>query len=174
MPADQTPHVALTHGERLRRAAYAATAIAGAVLALAVAVRLGHGAEDGPRLSTYDIWVTLAGLAGGFVGLRLTEHLFGHPGAWGFLRAAGGLVLICVTAPVVAGSLALPLYGTMFGPFMFGTTLFAVPLLGLIWAGTLLAVHLCLAPWRRERDSVFAKPDRRAALRAPRGSSGSL
>ena len=172
MPADQTQRVALTQGERLRRAAYAVTAIAGALLALAVAVRLGHGQDDGARLSTYDIWVTLAGLAGGFVGLRLTEHLFGHPGAWGVLRAMGGLVLICFTAPIVAGSLALPLYGTMFGPFMFGTTLFAVPLLGLIWAGTLLAVHLCLGPWRRERDSVFAKPDRRAALRARRGNSG--
>ncbi len=175
MPADLTQRVALTQGERLRRAAYAATAIAGALLALAVAVRLGHGRSDGVYLSTYDIWVTLAGLAGGFVGLRLTEHLFGHPGAWGLLRAIGGLVLICFTAPIVAGSLALPLYGTMFGPFMFGTTVFAVPLLGLIWAGTLLAVHLCLAPWRRERDSLFAEPDprdRRSALRSRRGNSG--
>jgi hypothetical protein len=75
------------------------------------------------------------------------------------IRAVGGIVLICFTAPIVAGSLALPLYGTMFGPFMFGTTIVAVPLLGLIWAFTLLAVHLCLAPWRRERDSVFTAPE---------------
>ncbi len=90
MPVDQTQRVAMTQGERLRRAAYAVTAIAGALLALAVAVRLGHGQDDGFHLSKYDIWVTLAGLAGGFVGLRLTEHLFGHPGAWGLLRAIGG------------------------------------------------------------------------------------
>jgi hypothetical protein len=170
--------VAISQGEVLRRAAYAATAAAGALLALAVAVRLGH-AQDGIRgFSTYDLWVTLAGLAGGFAGLRFTEHFFGHPGAWGVLRAIGGIILICFTAPIIAGSLALPLYGTMFGPFMFGTTIFAVPLLGLIWAGTLLAVHLCLAPWRRERDSVFAVPTpdprrHKAGLRSRRGNSGS-
>jgi hypothetical protein len=175
MPADPQPVLTLSQGERLRRTAYAVTAVIGAVLALAVAVRLGHGDEPEWTLSTYDVWVTLAGFAGGFVGLRLTEHLFGHPGWRGALRALGGIVLICLTTPIVAGSLALPLYGTMFGPFMFGTTLFAVPLLGLIWAGTLLAVHFCLAPWRRERESLFRPVVRRqaAGFRARPESSGS-
>jgi len=175
MPADQQTRLTLTQGERLRRTAYAATAAIGAVLALAVAVRLGHGGEPGWHVTTYDLWVTFAGFAGGFVGLRLTEHMFGHPGLRGVLRALWGIVLICLTSPIVAGSLALPLYGTMFGPFMFGTTLMAVPLLGLIWAGTLLAVHFCLADWRRERDSLF-RPVMRgpaAGLMARRGSSGS-
>lgn len=168
--SERKTRVALSQGQALRRAAYAVMATAGALLALAVVVRLGH-TQDGVRgISTYDVWVTVAGIAGGFAGLRLTEHLFGHPGAWGALRALGGIVMICVTAPVIAGSLALPLYGTMFGPFMLGTTLVAVPLLGLIWAGTLLAVHLCLTPWRRERDSVFSVPDPRLTPR--RGSSG--
>jgi hypothetical protein len=171
MPTQPTIRIALSQGQTLRRAAYAVTAAAGALLALAVVVRLGHPQDGVGGLTTYDVWVTLAGFAGGFAGLRLTEHLFGHPGAWGVLRAMGGIVMICVTAPVIAGSLALPLYGTMFGPFMFGTTLVAVPLLGLIWAGTLLAVHLCLAPWRRERDSVFTMRDARLTVR--RGSSGS-
>jgi hypothetical protein len=152
------PRASITTGERLRRAAYAVTAAAGALLALAAALRLGPGPAGADGFSRYNLWVSLAGLAGGFVGLRVTEHLFGHPGAWGALRAIGGIALICFTAPVVAGSLALPLYGTMFGPFMFGTTIVAVPLLGLLWAVTLLAVHLCLGPWRRERDSLFVEP----------------
>lgn len=175
MPADPIPRPTLTQGERLRRAAYAGTAVIGAVLALAVAVRLGHGESPGWTITTYDLWVTLAGFAGGFVGLRLTEHMFGHPGLRGALRALGGIVLICLSSPIVAGSLALPLYGTMFGPFMFGTTLLAVPLLGLIWAATLLAVHFCLAPWRRERESLFRPVLARGAgrLTARRGSSGS-
>jgi hypothetical protein len=170
MSANRPFRVALSQGQTLRRAAYAVTAAAGALLAFAVVVRLGHSQDSLLGVTPYDGWVMLAGFAGGFAGLRLTEHLFGHPGAWGVLRAIGGIVVICVTAPVIAGSLALPLYGTMFGPFMFGTTLLAVPLLGLIWAGTLLAVHLCLVPWRRERESVFTGSA--PGLRVRRGNSG--
>lgn len=177
MPSDFLPYETMSPGERLRRVAYAATAVAGALLALVVAVRLGHPADQGLWLSTYGVWVTLAGLAGGFVGLRLTEHLFGHPGLWGAVKALLGILLICLVAPVVAGSLALPLYGTMFGPFMFGTTIVAVPLLGLLWAATLLAAHMCLAPWRRERESVFLtlQTDSRSQTKVTprRGSYGS-
>jgi hypothetical protein len=185
MPIKSLLRPATTQGERFRQIAYAAVAVSGALLALAVTLRLGHKADTPFTLSTYHLWVTLAGLAGGFVGLRVTEHFFGHPGAWGVLRALGGIIIICLTAPVITGSLALPLYGTMFGPFMFGTTLVALPLLGIIWAVTLLAVHLCLAPWRRERDSLFTAPRRVTPGRAMpppippppftprRGSSGS-
>lgn len=175
MPLKSLLRPATTQGERYRQIAYAAVAISGALLALAVTLRLGHRGNAEQAVTTYHLWVTLAGLAGGFVGLRVTEHFFGHPGAWGMLRALAGIVLICLTAPVITGSLALPLYGTMFGPFMFGTTLVALPLLGIIWAVTLLAVHLCLAPWRRERDSLFTMPAAAASARITprRGSSGS-
>jgi hypothetical protein len=177
MPADFPTRPRLSRGERLRLTAYAATAVAGALLAVAVSLHLGQRDDPHVALTAYDLWVMFAGLAGGHAGLHLTERYFGHPGLRGALQALGGIVLICLAAPVIAGTLALPLYGTMFGPFMFGTTLAALPLLGILWAMTLLAVHLCLAPWRRERDSVFAAPSvapaRRAAPVTPRrGSSG--
>jgi hypothetical protein len=177
MPADSPTRPRLSQGERLRRIAYAATAICGALLALAVTLHLGQRDSAGFALTTYDLWVTVTGLAGGYAGLHVTEHYFGHPGLRGTLQALGGIVLICLAAPVIAGTLALPLYGTMFGPFMLGTTLAALPLLGLLWTMTLVAVHLCLTPWRRERDSVFVAPTapqgKAAGQFTPRrGSSG--
>ncbi|MCW1951376.1 MAG: hypothetical protein KIH44_008410, partial [Octadecabacter sp.] len=53
------------------------------------------------------------------------------------------------------GTLGLPLYGTMFGPFIVVVTLLGAPILAMLWAFTLLGIHILLASYQRERDSIF-------------------
>jgi len=51
--------------------------------------------------------------------------------------------------------MALPLYGTMFGPFTLFVSLFSAPLLALLWVNVLVGAHFLLAIWRTERDTIF-------------------
>lgn len=151
-----------TPGERQVAFAYLAVFLFGAVLSSLIVLRLGQGNFVFNGRWAYGMWICLSGGLGAGLALYLVRDRLGHPGMAGAVQAAMGMLAMCLAASLIGGTLALPLYGTMFGPFMLGVTFVASPLLALTWVLTLTAVHLVMLRWRTERNSIFD-----ARLRGP-------
>lgn len=144
-----------TPGERRALMAYAVIALAGAVAAFVVTLRLGRSGmlTGGPGL--YDLWVVVAGAAGAVAALWHLRDRFGLPGLAGAGQAALAALILTLGAAIVAGTLILPPWGTMFGPFLMLVSLVAVPILGLCWLAALAAAHLLHKTLRDERETIF-------------------
>lgn len=155
MSANFWRHGGLSEGEKRLVLAYVAVSLFGAVLAFCVVMRLGHGGILVRSMTSYEIWTCFAGAAGAGAGFFLSRHRFGYPGLRGAGTAFGGVLMVCFTGSLIAGTLALPLYGTMFGPFSLGVILASSPFLALLWIATLYVAHLMMIHWRVERDSIF-------------------
>ena len=145
----------LTQGEQSILLAFAGVAFCGGALALNVVMTLGGQAALLNPFDIYDYWVILSGIIGACAGLYLGRNWMGHKGARGFGAAIIGIIWISFLGALVGGSMALPLYGTMFGPFTLFVSLFSAPLLALLWVNVLVGAHFLLAIWRTERDTIF-------------------
>ena len=148
----------LTTGERRFVWALGGTCILGAILACVAVLRLHQAYPSSEHQLVYTSWTAVAGFvgaAGGFYSCY--ARWLGHPGPRGWISAVIGAVLVSGIGSVVAGSLILPIYGTMFGPLQLMTTMIAYPLLGVVWFGMLICAHGLLVPWRSERESIFAR-----------------
>ncbi len=143
-------------GERALAIALLATALFGAVVATIAVMRFDRGAVIGRPLSPYEIWIVASGAIGAAAGLYLWRHRIGHLGPRGAVRSLGGMVLVSVLGAVIAGTLALPLYGTMFGPFTLVVILASSPFAAMAWFVNQLAAHLLVQRFHAERDSIFA------------------
>lgn len=152
----------LTEGERSFVLAHLATAIFGAGVAFVAVMRIGQGAFFGEPMTAYDLWIITSGAIGGALGLYWNRHRMGQGGSAGAIQALGAIVLSNVTGAVICGTLALPLYGTMFGPFTLIMILVSSPLLTVIWLANQLAAHILLARFHAERDSIFVGRPRHA------------
>ncbi|MFT5630418.1 MAG: hypothetical protein ACI82I_001529 [Gammaproteobacteria bacterium] len=147
--------ITLTEGEQSILLAYFGVAFLGAVLALNVVTSLGgYDTVFHPFLS-YHWWMMISGGFGGCAGLYLGRNWMGLPGLRGVTFAILGAVWISFLGGLVGGTLALPLYGTMFGPFTLFVTLFSTPLLVTFWVCTLMAAHYFLMVWRDEQETIF-------------------
>jgi hypothetical protein len=155
----------LTEGERSFVLAHLATALFGAGAAFAAVMRMGQGAIFAAPLTAYDLWIVLSGAIGGALGLYLNRQRIGQAGSTGLIQAFGAIVMSNVTGAVICGTLALPLYGTMFGPFTLIMILIGSPLVSLIWLANQVAAHLLLAQYHAERDSIFVAAQTPASLK---------
>jgi hypothetical protein len=145
----------MTDGEQSILFALFAVAVFGACVAFSVVSQLGGGREIIRPLTGYDLWSIFAGASGSAIGLYLARSWFGHPGLHGIGQAAVGVLWVSFLGSIIGGTLALPFYGTMFGPFSVIVTMFGAPLLALFWVCTLLGAHVLVGKWRRERDTIF-------------------
>lgn len=150
--------LALTDGEQSLCLAYFSVGIFSAGLAFIVVNQLSGGAAVFRPLSAYDLWVIFAGAVGGCAGLFLGRRWMGHNGVLGFIRALVGMFIVSFLGALIGGTLALPLYGTMFGPFSLIVALIGAPQLAMFWGVILLSAHFLICVWRRERDTVFGAP----------------
>ncbi len=155
----------LTDGERRLAIALMCMALFGAAVGLVVAVRIGHGGVVTEGFGLYDLWVILSGAMGGAAGLWFMRHRMGQPGLRGLGLACTGVGAISLLGPLIGGTLALPLYGTMFGPFTLAVIFASAPMLGVLWLCFLAMVHVLMLDWTAERDSIFRSLD--AAVAAP-------
>jgi hypothetical protein len=135
--------------------AHSATALLGAVVALTAIVRMRQGEFFSEPMTAYSLWFILSGAIGGALGLYMHRHRMGQGGSYPAVQALGAIVLSNATGAVICGTLTLPLYGTMFGPFTLIMILVSSPVVSLIWLVNQLAVHLLLARFHAERDSIF-------------------
>ncbi|KPP92039.1 MAG: Uroporphyrinogen decarboxylase (URO-D) [Rhodobacteraceae bacterium HLUCCA08] len=144
-----------SEGERARALAYVIIALFGAGMAFLAVTQLNDRAFFDRGLTWYEGYIILCGALGGMAALFLSGDRMGQQGPGGTLRGIAGGIWVSFVGAVIGGSLALPLYGTMFGPFTLAVTLAGAPLLMMIWISNLVAVHLLLRIWQRERDSIF-------------------
>ncbi|TNY30865.1 hypothetical protein [Pelagovum pacificum] len=145
-----------TDGERARALAYLLVAVVGAWMSFVIVTNLDN--PDRPffqPLTGYETWQIAAGAIGAIVGLALSGELLGQSGRYGWKRAIWGGVFVSFVGALVAGTLVLPLFGTMFGPFSLFVALVGRPLLAVVWIAHLAGAHWLLRRWRQERDSIF-------------------
>jgi len=145
-----------SRGERARVLAGLVVAAGSAILCRIAVGRL----ENGPILPVvapgwYDLWILAAGVVGGLGGFYLVRESLGQPGPAGWPRAFFAALALGFSGSVIAGTLVLPIYGTMFGPLVLAVTLIDLPLLAVAWGGSLYGVHVLMRRWRAERDSIF-------------------
>lgn len=155
----------VTEGERCRALAFCAVALFGGGFAFLVVMRLNGERVLGAGLSWYELWVVISGTFGAAVALFLAGDRIGQPGLRGMIRMMPNMVWISFVGALIAGTLALPFYGTMFGPFILGVTLVGAPMLACLWFANLLAAHALLTVWHRERDSIFTMQRVTSAVR---------
>jgi hypothetical protein len=136
--------------------AYVSMALVGGFVATVVAARVGQGGFVLRSVTLYDIWLVVSGGLGGMGGLRLVRDRLGHPGLPGLWHSLIGAFYATFLAGLIGGSLALPLYGTMFGPFTLAVTLLGAPMLLVMWGVVFVIAHLQLREWQSERNSIFA------------------
>lgn len=159
----------LTEGERARALAFLLVAICSACVGFLAVIHLDRTALfDG--LSWYQTWIVVASGLGGMIALFLSGDRMGQSGHSGALRAVAGGIWVTFIGALIGGTLGLPLYGTMFGPFIVVVTLMGAPILAMLWAFNLLGIHFLLATYQRERDSIFTparmnRPDHPESLR---------
>jgi MFS family permease len=151
-----------TSGEKRLLVAALAVGLAGGVIIFAIVTQMGDNKALLRSLTGADLWFVAAGVLGSLCALYIGRDWFGHRGLRGTLKAVAGILSISFMGTIIGGTLALPFYGTMFGPMMFGVTLAAYPVLALIWLNALVAAHLLFMIWRREiwcreRDSSFER-----------------
>lgn len=130
------------------------TALFGAALAFIVVLRLDSGAVFNRPMTTYEYWIVTSGFIGGAAAVYLSRHTLGHSGVSITLR---GMASTTFLAALIAGTLGLPLYGTMFGPFTLVLIFAASPITAILWFCNLYAVHVFIREWQRERNSIFGE-----------------
>jgi hypothetical protein len=148
----------ISRGERSFIVAMLGTSILGAMLACVAVMRLSEGSAETSASVAITYWTIFAGCIGGASGFWASyERWFGHAGPSGWISALIGALVVTGIGSVIAGTLILPFYGTMFGPFQLIMMVISYPSLGAIWLGMLLCAHGLLSQWRSERESIFRK-----------------
>lgn len=150
-----------TQGEMSLLASYVLIAVFFGLLSYLCILHLQQrGFFDAP-LSWYERWMVFTGGFGGVAALHIMRSRFGRTGRHGTMRAAFGWLAMSFVAGVIAGSLALPLYGTMFGPLTLALVFAATPWLLIVWVATFAVLQVLLNVWQAERDSIFVEREYR-------------
>ena len=146
-----TKTIHLTRGEKALVLAYAAIAAMSAGVTLLVMSGVTGEHAIPPEPTWYDNWAVLSGAIGGGVSLYLARNWMGLGGALGHARAAIGMVVVAFLAAMVAGTLILPFYGTVVGPFLMITEMVARPWVAIAWAAVAAGAHYLMTIWSDER-----------------------
>lgn len=143
-----------TDGQRARALAFVIVGICSTSLGFLAVIHLDREAFFN-GLSLYQKWIMAASGLGGMIALFLSGDRMGQRGMRGALRGVSGAIWITFIGALIGGTLSLPLWGTMFGPFIVCVTLMGAPLLSLLWIFNLICLHVLLGIYQAERDSIF-------------------
>jgi len=144
-----------TEGQRARLIAFFLVALFGMIMGYLAVLRFNDGTALAGGLNWYETWIVVAAGLGGVSALWLAGDRVGQHGPRTTPRVLAGLIWVSLVGAIIAGTLALPVYGTMFAPFTLVVTLMTSPLVVLFWTACMGAVHMCMVTYRSERDSVF-------------------
>lgn len=138
-----------SRGERNIAFAYVLLSVLGALIAFVSVIRLRN---IGPffDIGLFEVWVSLAGACGAVLALKASSRFMGQVGVKGFAFALWGAFYLSLVGSLVAGTLVLPVYGTMFGPFTLAVTLIGAPILAAAWVSAVMLAHLTFVAYREE------------------------
>ena len=146
----------LTQGEKALFASYACAGVAGAWTSYIVTLRLlDRDAVLSSPMGIFELWTFIAGAVGAILAIYLNRRWFGHHGLSGIRFTLVAILNTTFVAAVIGGTLALPIYGTMFGPLAITGTFWASPPILYLWLASLLGANFAYGLYRKERDSVF-------------------
>lgn len=143
-----------TEGERARVLAFSLVGLSSGCLGYLAVLHLDRAALF-EQLSWYQTWIVVASGLGGLLALFLAGDRMGQSGVKGALRGVAGAIWVTFIGALIGGTLSLPLYGTMFGPFIVFVTLLGAPILMGLWCFNMLSIHLLMGVYQRERDTIF-------------------
>ena len=112
--------------------------------------------------SSWEIWTMIACGMGAAMALFYGRDRMGQPGRKGFMKALFASLWISFTGSLIAGTLSLPFYGTMFGPMSLIVAFVGNPILGVLWFLNLIGAHILLSSYQSERNSIYERIDRLA------------
>ncbi len=155
-------------GERGIYLAYCVVGVFGAVLAFLVVNQLAGNEQILSKVGAYDLWAIVSGAVGATSGLYLGRRWLGGPGLAGWLNALVAIPVVSFMGSLVAGTIALPIYGTMFGPLALAVTLYENVIVLFLWIWTVLVTHSLFCEYRKERLTIFEdKKAKEDAARLP-------
>lgn len=99
-------------------------------------------------------WLATSGGLGAIIGLRAMVTQFGRPGLWGTLSSGFAGLIAALVLGVVGGTLVLPAYGTMFGPWLVLAGFLKAPIIMVPWAFVVFGVHKAQQSYTRERETI--------------------
>lgn len=155
-----------SEGERARALAYFLVGVCSAFLGLLAVLHLNSESLF-DRFSLYEWWIVTASGVGGMIALFLSGDRMGQAGLRGFARAMAGGIWVTFVGALIGGTLSLPLYGTMFGPFIVTVTLIGAPGLAILWLCNLISVHLLMKIYQLERETIFERDEGTPAFDQP-------
>ena len=153
MTAKRNPLFRPSVGERQLMQAYAIAAGAGALVGVFF---LYDSLADRFSLSIFRAWLGVAGALGAVGSLYIMRSHFGKTGPLGTAQAIFSGVMATLLTGIIGGTVALPVYGTMFGAWLVIASFIQNPILLLPWAAGIYAVHRAFLVYRKERDTIFA------------------
>ncbi len=132
------------------RAALMGTALGGFVVAFEDLTREppGLGLPAGVNFSL----IAFASL-GGFIGGWLSAGWIGREGLGGFALSLAGCLLASALGGAVAGTLIIPLLGTLVGTVWGVQLAFQAPLVALVWLTCAVVLHFWIGVARRAKGS---------------------
>ncbi|MFQ6553385.1 hypothetical protein AAD018_013690 [Aestuariibius insulae] len=130
-----------------RRRVMLAITLYGGLIAYTVVRQMRSGFMT--EFGLYEFWVILSGMLGSAIAYQTGEAHLGFPGWQGAVRALATAVWVALFGAVVAGTLALPGYGTIYGPISVAITLVEAPVLLVVLAGMLAGAHLMMLDLRK-------------------------
>ena len=145
----------VTDGERSVLISYVGVSIVGACLAFSVGLTLDSASALSTYPNLYDAWLAISGAIGAASALYLGRGFLGRSDVAGAIRVFLALPVISLTASLIAGTFALPIYGTMFGPLALFSTFVSNPLLAGVWITSIFGAHAAHAAYQQERDTIF-------------------
>ena len=145
----------VSDGERNVFLSYLGVSAVGAFLAFFAGLTLEGAATLATFPDLYDIWLALSGAIGAASALSMGRRFLGRSDLLGAVQVLLVFPMITLIAALIAGSLALPIYGTMFGPLALVTTLISNPFLAGVWITAIFGAHAAYAIYREEREVFF-------------------
>ena len=131
----------MSTNERFQILAMICLCCSGSMFGSAALTELVWGSD--PVSSDYQkIWLTIAAGLGAVAAAFFVRASFGKPGDYGSIIACAGIVNATLLLGIVAGTLLLPVFGTIFGPWLLMAHTFEGHHAILPWALSLYALHL--------------------------------
>ncbi|MEL6608118.1 MAG: hypothetical protein AAFO93_04320 [Pseudomonadota bacterium] len=135
--------------------AFAALALAGAVLGM-YALRDLNALDSFTSRDTARGWLAMSGAMGACLSAMAMRDRFGRVGRGSLWHAAVAGVITTMLVGIVAGTLVLPIFGTMFGPWLVLIALLNMPVLAVPWMFALWGYDTARRSYTAERESLDA------------------
>ncbi|MEL6913327.1 MAG: hypothetical protein AAFP13_02375 [Pseudomonadota bacterium] len=99
----------------------------------------------------------LASCAGGLGSAFFLREHFGHGGTLGIVTVLAGGFFATALLGIIAGTILLPIFGTMFGPWLILLTAVTKPWLAAPWLWALFRMHQAREAYLVERETIFRR-----------------